>query len=139
MLTRDRIQEALDDAAARGRMTRKDANELVTELVRRGRMHGDGLLAEVETLLERGRAELGVAGRRARGSEPVARIVAGAERARRTATAALPIPGYDDLRAAQVPAALKGLARPQLRKVLAHERRHANRKSVVAAIEKALR
>ena len=33
MLTRERIQETLDDAASRGRVTRKDANELVAELV----------------------------------------------------------------------------------------------------------
>lgn len=138
LLTRDRIQETLDDAAARGRMTSKDANDLVAELLRHGRSHGDGLLGEVEALLGRGRAEVGQAARRARGSEPVARIVRGADRARRTATA-LPIAGYDQLRAAQVPAALKDLRRPQLRTVLAHERRNANRKSVVAAIEKALR
>jgi hypothetical protein len=37
LLTRERIQETLDDAATRGRITRSDANELVTELVRRGR------------------------------------------------------------------------------------------------------
>jgi hypothetical protein len=37
VLTRERIQEVLDDAVRRGRMTRDDASELLAELVRRGR------------------------------------------------------------------------------------------------------
>jgi len=137
MLTRERIQQTLDDAAARGRLTRRDANELVAELVRLGRSHGDGLLAEVEALLERGRQELGAVSRRARGGDPVVRIVRSA--AQRARGGAPPIEGYDRLRAAEVPAALRGLSRPKLRAVLDYERRHANRKSVVAAIERALR
>ena len=36
-LSRDRIQEVVDDAVKRGRMTRGDANELVSNLVSRGR------------------------------------------------------------------------------------------------------
>src|SRR5438309_854411 len=35
VLTRDRIQDVLDDAAERGRVTRTDANELVSELIRK--------------------------------------------------------------------------------------------------------
>lgn len=137
MLTRERIQETLDDAAARGRLTRRDANELVAELVRLGRSHGDGLLSEVEALLERGRQELGAVSRHARGGEPVVRIVRRA--AQRARGGAPPIEGYDRLRAAEVTAALRGLSRPKLRAVLEYERRHANRKSVIAAIERALR
>src|SRR5579872_5930466 len=45
MLTRERIQEVLEEAVQRGRVTRRDANELVTELVRRGRRQTEGLLA----------------------------------------------------------------------------------------------
>ena len=37
MLTRERIQETLEDAVQRGRMTRSDANALTGELLRRGR------------------------------------------------------------------------------------------------------
>ena len=37
LLTRERIQQTLDAAAERGRITRSDANEIVSELVRRGR------------------------------------------------------------------------------------------------------
>ncbi|MGH2914438.1 MAG: hypothetical protein ACRDMX_05575 [Solirubrobacteraceae bacterium] len=119
MLTRERIQEALDEAAARGRVTRKDANELVAELVRRGR------------------AELDVATRRARAADPVRRLSRRADAARRAA-APFPIADYDSLTAVQARRAIAGLNKTQLRKVLTHERRHANRKSVVGAIEKAL-
>ena len=35
-LSRDRLQEVVDDAVKRGRMTRSDANELVSRLVARG-------------------------------------------------------------------------------------------------------
>jgi len=38
----------------------------------------------------------------------------------------------------QVQARLKELSKPDLRKVLSYERKHANRKSVVSAIEKLL-
>ncbi len=36
VITRERIQEVLDDAVERGRMTRDDASDLFGELVRRG-------------------------------------------------------------------------------------------------------
>jgi hypothetical protein len=49
-----------------------------------------------------------------------------------------PILGYDDLTAAQVNARLKGLSPTELRRVRDYERRHANRKSVLEAIERAL-
>jgi polyhydroxyalkanoate synthesis regulator phasin len=136
MLTRSHIQEALDDAASRGRVTRKDANDLVSELVRRGRGHGSELVKEVESLL--GRA--GAATKRARGSDSVDRIVRGADRARRAAGvgSTFPIVGYDDLNAVQVQGRIKELKKPELRKVLSYERKHANRKSVVGALEKSL-
>jgi hypothetical protein len=41
VITRERVQEVLDDAVQRGRMTRDDAAELLAELFRRG----EGLLA----------------------------------------------------------------------------------------------
>jgi polyhydroxyalkanoate synthesis regulator phasin len=136
MLTRSHIQEALDDAASRGRVTRKDANDLVSELVRRGRGQGGELVKEVESLL--GRA--GAATKRARGSDSVDRIVRGADRARRAAGvgSTFPIVGYDDLNAVQVQSRIKELRKPERRKVLSYERKHANRKSVVGALEKSL-
>ncbi len=140
LLTRERIQETLDDAASRGRMTRKDANELVAELVRRGRSGGDDVVSEIEGLLAKGRGQIESATKRAAHSEPVDRIVRGADRARRAAGvgSSFPISGYADLNVAQVQARLKELSAPELRKVLTYERKHANRKSVVGVIEKSL-
>jgi polyhydroxyalkanoate synthesis regulator phasin len=140
MLTRERIQETLDDAASRGRVTRKDANELVAELVRRGRSGGDDVVSEIEGLLGKGREQIHSATKRATSSEPVDRIVRGADRARRAAGvgSSFPISGYAELNVSQVQARLKELSKPELRKVLTYERKHANRKSVVGAIEKSL-
>jgi polyhydroxyalkanoate synthesis regulator phasin len=140
VLTRERIQEALDDAASRGRVTRKDANELVAELVRRGRSGGDDVVSEIEGLLDKGRDQIESATKRAARSEPVDRIVRGADRARRAAGvgSSFPISGYADLNVSQVQARLKELSKPELRKVLTYERKHANRKSVVGVIEKSL-
>jgi polyhydroxyalkanoate synthesis regulator phasin len=140
VLTRERIQETLDDAASRGRLTRKDANELVAELVRRGRSGGDEVASGVEGLLSKGREQIGSATKRAARSEPVDRIVRGADRARRAAGvgSSFPISAYADLKVPQVQARLKELSKPELRKVLTYERKHANRKSVVGAIEKSL-
>jgi polyhydroxyalkanoate synthesis regulator phasin len=115
LLSRERIQEVLDDAAERGRVTRRDANELVAELVRRGREQTDDLVRQL------GRA---------------------AGRARRTvgmAEAPLPIDSYDDLTASQVIKRLPGLEPAELRRVRDYEARHANRKSVLEAVERALR
>jgi polyhydroxyalkanoate synthesis regulator phasin len=136
MLTRSHIQEALDDAASRGRVTRKDANDLVSELVRRGRGQGTDLVKEIESLL----GKAGSATKRARGSDSVDRIVRGADRARRAAGVgpSFPILGYDELNASQVQSRIKELKKPEMRKVLTYERKHANRKSVVGALEKSL-
>jgi polyhydroxyalkanoate synthesis regulator phasin len=140
MLTRERIQATLDEAAERGRVTRSDANELATELVRRGRQQTDELLSDIERLLGRGREQLESATMRARRAEPVDRIVRSADRARRTVGVGptFPILGYDDLTTGQVEGRLGGLTPAELRQVREYERRHANRKSVLAAIEKSL-
>ena len=100
VITRERVQEVLDDAVQRGRMTRDDAAELFAELVRRGR---GGIVGTA---------------RRATGLGP-----------------ALPISGYEDLTAAQVVKRLEGLSTAELRLVRDHERRNANRKTVLASIE----
>jgi polyhydroxyalkanoate synthesis regulator phasin len=136
MLTRERIRETLDDAAARGRVTRKDADELVSELVRRGRSQSGDVRSEIESLL--GRVE--TTAKRARDSKPVDRLVRGADRARRAAGVgpSFPIIDYDRLTTGQVQTRLKDLTKPELRKVLTYERRNANRKTVVGAVEKRL-
>jgi polyhydroxyalkanoate synthesis regulator phasin len=140
VLTRERIQDTLDEFAERGRVTRADANELVAELVRRGREQTDDILDEFEHMLDRGRDQIGSATEKARRAEPVDRIVRTADRARRTVGVgpAFPVLGYDDLTAGQVVDRLSGLRPPQLRKVRDYERRHANRKTVLEAIERAL-
>jgi hypothetical protein len=108
--------------------------------VRLGRQQTDELLADLERLLGNGRQRLDVATKRARGYEPIDRIVRGAERARRTVAAgsSLPIGGYDEMTSGQVQARLDGLSQAELRKLREYERRHANRKTVLAAIDKAL-
>ncbi|MFZ0089173.1 MAG: hypothetical protein WAL63_06695 [Solirubrobacteraceae bacterium] len=140
MLTRDRIQEALDDAASRGRVTRKDANDLAAELMRRGRTQSDDLLGELQLLVGRGREQVESATKSVRGSEQIERLVRSADKVRRTVGVgpSFPIAGYDDLTAPQVRSRINDLSRPEKRKVLNYERKHANRKSVVGPLEKSL-
>jgi polyhydroxyalkanoate synthesis regulator phasin len=140
VLTRERIQETLDEAAERGRLTRTDANELVAELVKLGRQQTEELLTDIERLLGRGRDQFETATKRARLTDGMDRIVRTADRARRTVGVgpSFPILGYDDLIAAQVETRLTGLTPAELRKVREYERRHANRKSVLGAVERAL-
>ena len=57
-LSRDRIQEVFDDAVTHGRMTRDDANELVSRLVSRGRQQTESLLRDLERRLEQARKRL---------------------------------------------------------------------------------
>jgi polyhydroxyalkanoate synthesis regulator phasin len=128
-LPSERIRETLDDAVRRGRMTRDDADDLVERLVASGRAQSEELLGRLERLP-------GV-GDRARAA--VQRV----ERVRRAAVLrgaeAFPIADYDDLTAAQVMARLAALQEPELRAVREHEKRNANRKSVLGAIEHRLR
>jgi polyhydroxyalkanoate synthesis regulator phasin len=140
LLTRERIQEVLDDATERGRVTRSDANELVAELVNRGRQQTDQLLSDAERLLGRGRQQVEAATMRARRSESLDLLLRSADRARRTVGTGqtFPILGYDELTAAHVQGRLDGLSPAELRRVRDYERRHANRKSVLAAIDKQL-
>jgi hypothetical protein len=131
VLTRERINETLDDAVRRGRMTREDAEDLAASLVGIGRRQAQDLLGDVETLLGNSKR---------RTAERTDQIVRQVDRARRVAglPPTFPILGYDDLTAAQVTSRLSELNAPELRKVRDHERRNANRKSVLTAIDKAL-
>jgi polyhydroxyalkanoate synthesis regulator phasin len=125
VITRDRLQEVLDDAVERGRMTRDDAGDLLAELVRRGRRQTDDLLREIEGAV----------------TAPADRVMREVDRARRATGLApsFPIVGYDDLTAAQVTERLGDLGPAELRQVRDYERRNANRKSVLAAVERKLR
>jgi polyhydroxyalkanoate synthesis regulator phasin len=97
VITRERLQDVLDDAVRRGRMTRDDATDLLGDLLRRARRQREELLSDIgETF---------------------------------------PIPGYDDLTAAQVIERLRDLEPGQLRQVREYERRNANRKTVLGALD----
>ncbi len=135
VISRERIQETLDEAAERGRVTRGDANELVAELVSRGRQQTDDLFKDLEGMLGRGRGQIGTATK-----QSMDRIARGADRARRSIGVgpSFPVSAYDDLTAGQVEQRLHDLKPAELRRVRDYERRHANRKSVLEAIERAL-
>ena len=124
VLTRDRVQEAVDDAVERGRMTRQDASALVTALFERGRTQTDDLISQLEGVV----------------SGTPTRIAREVDRARRATGIGsnFPISGYDDLTAAQVGERIGDLSPPELRKVRDYERRNANRKSVLQNIERKL-
>jgi len=136
VVTRERLQEALDEAVERGRMTHDDAGALLADLVARGRKQTDDLREDIEGLLggARGATRKGMAG----SAERVLREV---DRARRVAGVgpSFPILGYDDLTAAQVNERLGDLKPAELRKVRDYEKRNANRKSVLAAVEQKLK
>ncbi len=162
-LSRDRIQEVVDDAVKRGRMTRSDANELVSKLVSRSRKSTDELIRDLEKLLKQARKETetrtskarrelesrGTSTRKqaTRAAERVGRAardaadkpLAGADRVRRRAGApGPPITGYDQLTAAQVKSRLKDMNKADLRKVRTQEKRGKARKGVLDSIESQL-
>jgi polyhydroxyalkanoate synthesis regulator phasin len=138
MLTAQRVQEAMDDAVRRGKMTRRDAEEIARGLVDNGRRQSLDMIAEIEQLFGRGRNDLESASSRVR--DKTDRVLREVDRVRRSAGVgpSFPIIGYDDLTAAQIIARLGELHASELRKVREHERRTANRKSVLAAVEKVL-
>lgn len=105
----DRLQEALDDAVRRGRMQRRDAEELAAKLLA---TVGGGVQDLVGNVV-RGLGGDGPSG-------------------------ALPIDEYEHLTAAQITQRLDGLSAAQLRTVRDHEAHHANRVSVLRAIDKRL-
>jgi hypothetical protein len=113
VLTRARLQEVVDEMVERGRITRGDAADLVADLIARGRGQADELL---EQLLATGPLE-------------AARRVSGPE---------FPISGYDDLTAAEVAGRLDGMSDADLRMVREYEKANANRKTVLGAIERKL-
>jgi hypothetical protein len=119
VLQRERLQEVVDDAVRRGRMTRADAEDLVQSLVTSGRRQAEDLYAEMERFVGRGRRAI------------VSGVGGGGP--------GFPIAGYDELTGAQVQKELAGLGPAELRQVRDHERRHAKRKGVLAAIEKHLK
>jgi polyhydroxyalkanoate synthesis regulator phasin len=156
-ISRERLQEVVDDAVKRGRLQRRDAEKMVSDMVSRGRRQTSSLLQELERVAEQARKELRgrsaparrqatqAARRAARQASRAARDVADRPLAeadrlrRRTGLPALfPITAYDQLTANQVKARLKDLTAAELRKVREYEKRHQNRKGVITAIDKKL-
>jgi polyhydroxyalkanoate synthesis regulator phasin len=107
VITRERLQDTLDDAVRRGRMTRDDAADLLAEIVRRAV------------------------------SAPTDRVKREVRRVTGTADG-FPIDDYDDLTAAQIVSRIDGLNSGDLRRVRDYERRNANRKTVLAALDSRL-
>jgi polyhydroxyalkanoate synthesis regulator phasin len=129
MITRDRLQETLDNAVERGHMTREAANGLASDLAERGLKEWQDVLSDMDQLIGR-----------VKGSSAADVALQQVDRARRAVGVgpSFPISNYDDLTAAQVSDRLGGLTPAELRKVRDYERRHGNRKSVLNNIEKQL-
>jgi polyhydroxyalkanoate synthesis regulator phasin len=104
VITRERLQDTLDDAVRRGRMTRDDATDLLAEIVRRA------ISAPTDRVLRE-----------------VRRVTGAAD--------GFPIDEYDELTAAQIVSRLGELPMGELRRVRDYERRNANRKTVLAALD----
>ena len=139
VLQRERLQEVVDDAVSRGRLTRGDAEDLVQSLMVSGRRQAEDILTEVEKALDRGLREVGTATSRARKRTAASPVTREVDRARRRiGVGGFPILGYDDLTASKVVERLADLTPPQLRKVRDYERRNGARKSVLTAIERKL-
>ncbi|MBJ7329546.1 MAG: hypothetical protein JHC95_06590 [Solirubrobacteraceae bacterium] len=115
----DRLQEALDDAVRRGRMQRKDAEELAARLLTTVGARTEEALGGMQDLV----------------GTATARMVRGLGG---QADGALAIADYEDLTAAQVTQNLDGLSDAQLRAIREHEVHHANRVSVLRAIDRQL-
>ena len=139
MLPSDRLRETLDDAVKRGRITRADAEELIDRLMALGRQQTDDALSRVEGVIGGGSKGSGSGSKRSVVRRPPGtdRVLREVDKVRRSAGlgSTFPISGYDDLTAAQVQTRLDGLTAAELRKVRDYERRNANRKSVLDAIE----
>jgi polyhydroxyalkanoate synthesis regulator phasin len=147
-ISRERLQEVVDDAVRRGRMTRGDAEEMVGRLATRGREQAEDLIAQVENLLsqvrevpDRARREVGgraeQARKRAVGAvdQPLAR----ADRLKRTARVpGFPITAYDQLSVRQIDRRLQELSRRELRRVRDYERRNKARKGLLRALDRKL-
>jgi polyhydroxyalkanoate synthesis regulator phasin len=160
LISRDRIEEVLGEAVDQGRVTARDAQRITSGLVRRGQRQTTDVLKDLEQLLGKGRDEIGgrtsgarkaaggaagrarkqAAGARGRAVRTASPALAQADRVRRGAGVGpnFPITGYDELKAPQIQSRLKNLTPAQLRKVRDHEKRNANRKTILNAIESKL-
>jgi len=136
-IPRERLQEIVDDAVRRGRLTRGDAEELVGRLVSRGREQAEDLLRQLEPIVEGVSSQVTKTAKRARDSanEPLAK----ADRIRRRARLpGFPITAYDQLSVPQINSRLRELTQEQLLKVREYESEHRNRVGIMRALERKL-
>ena len=138
VLTRELIQEAFEDAVRRGRMTRDDAHELATALLNRNRQNTEDLLRHLEPLFGRQRATAAKDARNDAAPSDTGKAAAAKDRRGGGSRSGPPLEDYDDLTAAQITSRLGDLTPAQLRRVRDHERRNANRKSVLQAVDRKL-
>ena len=75
MVTRDRIEEVLEDAVSRGRVTADDAQDILQGILERGRKQTNDVLGDLEQLLGRSRSEVETrtSGARKRGTDAAGR------------------------------------------------------------------
>ena len=147
-ISRERLQEVVDDAVKRGRMTRGDAEEMVGRLATRGREQAEDLLSQLERILSQARdvpdrAKQEVGGRaedaRKRTVAAVDKPLAGADRVRRAARVpGFPITAYDQLSIRQIDRRLQELSRQELRRVRDYERKNKGRKGLLRALDRKL-
>ena len=146
-ISRERLQEVVDDAVKRGRMTRGDAEEMVGRLVTRGREQAEDSSRSSRAPLSGPRgAGPGEAagGRRAeqarkRAVGAVDQPLASADRVRRRARSpGFPITAYDQLSIRQIDRRLQELSRHELRRVRDYEQRHKARKGLLRALDRKL-
>jgi polyhydroxyalkanoate synthesis regulator phasin len=140
-ISRERLQEVIDDAVRRGRMTRGDAEELIGRLLTRSREAAEDLLRQIEPAVSGPRRDIesrvkGTAKKaRDRANEPLAQ----ADRLRRRAgLPGFPISAYDQLSVPQINDRLRELSKDELDRVREYERKNRNRVGVTRAIERQL-
>jgi polyhydroxyalkanoate synthesis regulator phasin len=148
-ISRERLQEVVDDAVRRGRMTRGDAEDLVGRLVTRSRDQADDLLSQLERVIAQvreapGRARSQIGGRaqkaRKRTVKAVDKPLASADRVRRAARVpGFPITAYDQLSVRQIDRRLQELSRAELRRVRDYERGNKARKGVLRELDRKLK
>ena len=114
------------------------AADVLRQTTRRFTRRAEGAAERARTTAEGASTE---AAERATGAAKQARRVPGVEQAEgeiRGAVASegdLPIPDYDNLKASDILGRLSGLTQVQLSQVDAYERRHSNRKTILARID----
>ncbi len=137
-ISREKLQEVIDDAVRRGRMTRRDAEEMLGRLLTRGREEAEELLKTLEPVASgaQSRVESTRKAVRDRVDQPLAK----ADRVRRKAKLpGFPISAYDQLSVPQINNRLPELSTDQLERIRDYEIANRNRVGVLRALERKLK